>query len=136
MRYLALLKNREEFANWLTKKFMFHYSWFAMTSSKIKINEIFDIIFIQRKQSGFDRFLQVSGRYSNKNIRVTAVQSLKNLYIPVHLYYGSHVGRQKNAYQPIFPYNITEHFPTSVAHKSVFIGSNNFKFGTETRCMV
>ena len=54
----------------------------------------------------------------------------------MHLYCGSHVGRQKRAYQPIFPSYITENFPTSLACNSVFIGPNKFKFGTETPCMV
>ena len=41
-----------------------------------------------------------------------------------------------SAHQPILPYNIIENPPTSLAHNSVFIGPNNFKFGTETRFMV
>ena len=66
---------------------------------------------------------------------LTAVQSLENLR-EIHLYCGSHVGRQKSAYQPIFPYNITEISLTSLARNSVFIGPNKLKFGTETRCLV
>ena len=46
--------------------------------------------------------LQVSGQYT-KNARVEAVQSLE---ISTHLYCGSHVGRQKSAYQSIFPSNM------------------------------
>ena len=42
---------------------------------------------------------------------------------------------QKNAHQPIFPYNIVENSPTFFDHTSVFIDPNNLKFGTETRCM-
>ena len=38
--------------------------------------------------------------------------------------------------QPVFQYNIIENFPTSFARNSVFVGSNDFKFGTETRSMV
>ena len=68
------------------------------------------------------------------NARVTAVQSLENLSI--HLHCGSHVGRQKNAYQPIFPYNIIETSATSLAHKPVFVSPNDFKFGTEIGCVV
>ena len=37
---------------------------------------------------------------------------------------------------PAFPCNITENSPTSFARNSVFVGSNDFKFGTETRFMV
>ena len=58
------------------------------------------------------------------NVRVTAVRGL---------YCSS---RQKNAYQPIFPYNIIENSQTSLAHQSVSIDRNNFKFGTETGCIV
>ena len=54
----------------------------------------------------------------------------------IHLYHGSHVGGQKNGHQPIFPYDIIENSPTSLAHNSVFKGPDNFKFGTETHCMV
>ena len=42
----------------------------------------------------------------------------------------------KSAYQLIFPYYIIENFPTSLAGNTVFIGPNNFKFGTETCSMV
>ena len=31
------------------------------------------------------------------------------------------------------PYNIIENSPTSLAHTSVFVNPNNFRFGTETR---
>ena len=48
----------------------------------------------------------------------------------------NHVGGQKNAQQPIFPYDIIENSPTSFANNSVFIGPNNFKFGTKTLYMV
>ena len=52
-------------------------------------------------------------------------------------YYGSHVGGQKNAHQLIFPYNIIENSPTSLAHNSAFIVPNiSFKLGTETPCLV
>ena len=34
--------------------------------------------------------------------------------IPIHLYCSSHVGGQKNAHQPIFPYNIIENSPYSL----------------------
>ena len=39
---------------------------------------------------------------------------------------------KKNVRQPIFPYNIIENAPTSLAHNSSFNGQNTFKFGTET----
>ena len=47
-------------------------------------------------------------------------------------YCSSHVGEQKNVYQPIFPDNITENSATSLTHNSVFDGLNDFKLGTET----
>ena len=56
--------------------------------------------------------------------------------ISIHLCCGSHIGGQKNAHQPIFPYSIIENSPTSLGHKSVFIGPNTFKYGKETSCMV
>ena len=40
-----------------------------------------------------------------------AVQSLE---ISIHLYCGSHVGREKGAYQPSFPHNIIQKCPTSI----------------------
>ena len=40
----------------------------------------------------------------------------------MHLYSGSHVGGQKNANQPIFPYNVMKNSPISFAHNSVFYG--------------
>ena len=49
----------------------------------------------------------------------------------IHLYCDSHVGAQKNAHQPIFPYNIIESYPTPLAYNSVFVGLNNFKFDTK-----
>ena len=39
-------------------------------------------------------------------------------------------------HQPIFPYYIIKKSPKFLAHKSVFIDPNNFKFGSETHCMV
>ena len=38
--------------------------------------------------------------------------------------------------KPIFPCDIIENSPTSLAHNSVFVGPNNLKFGTETPCLV
>ena len=64
------------------------------------------------------------------------LQLFKVQKIFIRLYCGSHVGGQKSAYQPIFPYNIIENSPTSLAPNSVFVGPNKFKFGTETCCMV
>ena len=54
----------------------------------------------------------------------------------MQLYCGSHDGGQKNAHQPIFPYKVIENSLTSLAHNSVFIDPNDFKFGTQTRFMV
>ena len=61
-------------------------------------------------------------------------QSLEN--ISIHLYSCSHVGRQKNVHQPVFPYNVIENPPTFLAHNSAIDGPNDFKFGTETCYMV
>ena len=66
-------------------------------------------------------------------MKVIAVLSLENLY--------TFTLRQpcwwaRNAYQPTFPYNITENSPTSLAYNSAFNGPNDFKFGTETYRMV
>ena len=60
---------------------------------------------------------------------------LKVLKVSIHLYCGSHVGGQDNAPKPILPYNIIENSLTSFARNSVFVGPNDFKFGTETRFM-
>ena len=43
---------------------------------------------------------------------------------------------QNDAHQPIFPYNIVENSPTSLAYNSAVFVSNNFKFGTKTGYMV
>ena len=56
--------------------------------------------------------------------------------VSIHVYYGSHVGTRKSAHQPISQNDIEENSPTSVTHKSAFIDPNDFKFGTETHCMV
>ena len=52
--------------------------------------------------------------------------------VSIQLYCGSHVGGEKNAHKPIFPYSITENSSTLMAHDSVFNNPNDFKFGTET----
>ena len=65
--------------------------------------------------------------------KVTAVQRSENLHT---FYGGSHLDGQKNTHQTNFPYYIIEKSPTSSAHNSVLIHPKNFKFGTETRCMV
>ena len=64
--------------------------------------------------------------------RVKAVQSLENICASV--YSSSHIGRQKNVHQPIFPHNITGNFPTSWATNSAFSGPNDF--GMETYHMI
>ena len=46
------------------------------------------------------------------------------------------VGKRMPRHPPIFPHNIIEKCPNSFARNSVFIGPNDFKFSTETRCMV
>ena len=74
--------------------------------------------------------MQVSDQNTNKYKSYVCSKFTKSPYC------GSHVGRQKNAYQPIFPNNIIETSTTSLAHKPVFVSLNDFKFGTETRCMV
>ena len=60
----------------------------------------------------------------------------KVLKIPIDIYCVGHDGGQENAPQPIFPYNIIENSPDSFAHNSVFVGPNDFKFGTEPSFMV
>ena len=60
----------------------------------------------------------------------------KVVKISIHLCCGSHAGGQENGHQPVFPYNIIETSPTSFVRNSVFFGTNDFKFGTETRFMV
>ena len=67
------------------------------------------------------------------NERVTVVQCSE---ISLHLSYGSHVCGQKNGNQLIFPCNIIQNPPTSLACDFVFIGPNNFEFGTKTHCTV
>ena len=67
------------------------------------------------------------------NARVTTVENLENLHTSIM--------RQpcwwaKECPPAHFPYNIIENSPTSLTHNSVVIGPNNFKFGTETSCMV
>ena len=63
--------------------------------------------------------------------RNKAVQSSEN-----SIYCGSHVGGKKNAHQLIFPCSMTENSPISLANNSAFVGRDDFKFGTETSCMV
>ena len=65
--------------------------------------------------------------------RVTAVQSLEDLYTFI-LWQPSWWSQAHP--QPFSPYKIMEKCQTSLAHNSVFIDTNNFKFGTETRSMV
>ena len=38
--------------------------------------------------------------------------------------------------QPIFPHNMIENYPTSLAHNSVLNSPNDFNFGTETSYVV
>ena len=65
------------------------------------------------------------------NAIVTAVQSLEDIHTFILWQ------RAKEYPKPIFLYNYEiENSPTSFAHNSVWIGPNNFKFGTETRFMV
>ena len=49
----------------------------------------------------------------------------------LYIYCGSHDGGQRNAHQPIFPYNVIENSLTSLACNFVFIGQNNFKFSAK-----
>ena len=55
------------------------------------------------------------------------LKMFKLFNISIHLYCGD------IAHQSIFPYNIIEIPITSLAHNSVFIGSNNFKFSTDIK---
>ena len=68
---------------------------------------------------------------STVNTRVTDVQSLQYLYIP--LYCDSHNSGRKNAQQPIFPYEVIQSSLTHSACNFVFVGPNNIKFGTNIR---
>ena len=72
-------------------------------------------------------------RDKTRRVRVPAVQNLENLQTFI---LQQPCCRHGNAYQPIFPLNIIETSPTSLAHRSVFNGPNDFKFGTETGRMV
>ena len=65
-----------------------------------------------------------------KNAKVMAVQSFESLHTFISWQPCWWVRERP---QPIFPYNIIENSPTSFASNSVFVGLNNFKFGTETR---
>ena len=65
--------------------------------------------------------------------KVTAVESFKNLQTFI-LRQPCWWARERP--QPIFPYNTIENSPTPFARNSVFVGPNDFKFGTETRFMV
>ena len=96
-----------------------HYSWFAMTSTKILINDILTKFF----QNANNPILNGSCKFQIQELQLFKV---KKMLIPLHC--GSHVGRQKNAHQPIFPNNIIENSPTSLAPNFVFIRPNNFKF--------
>ena len=64
------------------------------------------------------------------NAKVITVQNLEDLctFILRQPYWSA-----KECPQPIFLYNATENSPTFLAHNSVFIDPDNFKFGTETR---
>ena len=65
------------------------------------------------------------------NAKVIAVPSLEHLFIC--LYCGCHVGGQKNALQPYFP---TETFQPLWPVTLFLFGVNNYKFSTETHCIV
>ena len=65
------------------------------------------------------------------NANVIAVQSLEHLFR--YLYCGYHVGGQKNALQPISSHNTFQPlWPITL----FLFGANNYKFSTETRCMI
>ena len=99
---------------------------------KTQIDDFLNKICTQCKIPCFERSLQVLGRYTNKCKRYCCSKFEKYSYI----FCGSYVGGQKNAHRLIFPYNVIEHSPTSLACNSVFVGPNDFKFGTNTRCVV
>ena len=65
--------------------------------------------------------------------KVTAVQRFENLHTFI---LQQPCWRARERPQPIFPYNRRKNSPTSFARNSVFVGSNDFKFGTETRFIV
>ena len=64
------------------------------------------------------------------NARIIAVQTLENL----HAFFIA--AAMLDAHQPTIPYNKTEDFTTSSVHTSIFIGPNDFKFGTDIRYTV
>ena len=108
------------------------YLWFARTSSKIKINDFSDKTLhnvdnaILKNLCKFQVDVPI-------NTRVIAVQSLENLY--------TFILRQpcwlaKECLPAHFQYNIIENSRLSLAHKTVFVDPNNFKFGTDTHYMV
>ena len=66
------------------------------------------------------------------NAKSTAVQSFENLHTLILRQPWWWAWEHP---QPIFPYNIIENSPTSFARNSVFVGPNDFEFGTETRFM-
>ena len=69
-------------------------------------------------------FWKVSASFSSIYQKTQELQLFKVQKISMHLYCRRHVGRQMSAYQPIFPCNIIETSPTSLACNSVFIGPN------------
>ena len=84
-------------------------SWFAMMSSKIEINS-----FSEKKLHNVNNpILKYLCKFQVDipiNARIIAVQSLEHLNTFIC---DSHVGRQKNAHQPTFPYTIIDWFPYS-----------------------
>ena len=65
------------------------------------------------------------------NAKVTAVQSFENLHTSI---LRQPCWWSRDAHQTNFPYNIIKNSPTSFSRNSVFLGPNDFKFGTETCC--
>ena len=103
-----------------------------MTSSKILINDFSDKTFTQCNYPIL-KYLCKFQVGIPINAIVIAVQSLEDLYIFI---LGQPCWWAKECLHPNFPYEIIENPPTSLAYNSVFVDPNNFKFGTETHCMV
>ena len=109
---------------------LFNNSWFSMTSSKILINDFLQNFCNVNVLKGFCKFrVDIS-----INARIKTVQN-SGTYPYIYTVAAMLVDKRMPA--SLFPlYNIKENFPTSLAHNSVFVGTNNFKFGTKTHCLV
>ena len=98
-----------------------------MTSSKIYINELCNKIL----HNVYNPILKVFCKFQvdiSINARFTAVQSLENLHTFI---LWQPCWRAKECSAAHFPHKITKNV-TLLAHRSIFVGSNDFKFGKGT----